>query len=229
MVKHLACIMDGNRRWAMKNGLIPLEGHRKGFDAIKRIIEFCLENKIEHLSLYTFSIENLKRTAEELHYLFEVLAHEVAHDLVELKQKNVKVSFIGDKVLFPKSIRSLCEKVEKETYHCTGLYLHFLLFYGGRQEIIDTACRIAIKIKKGDLKESEITPAVFEQFLWTAGIPYPDIIIRTGGDRRLSNFLLFQAAYSELYFLDVLWPDISKKDIESAVITFNNCRKNFGQ
>ena len=229
MLKHLACIMDGNRRWAMSQGLLPTDGHRKGFDIIKTIIDFCFEKKIDHLSLYTFSIENLKRSTEEVYYLFEILAYEVVDDLTELKQKNVNITFIGDRTLFPKNIKILCEKVEKETYHCNGLYLHILLCYGGRQEIVDTARRIAIKVKKGDLQESDITIDVFERFLWTTGISHPDLIIRTGGDHRLSNFLLFQAAYSELYFLDCLWPEISKKELESAVTYFDNCRKTFGQ
>src|ERR1041384_5326301 len=192
MLKHLACIMDGNRRWAMHQGLVPTDGHRKDFDTIRMVIEFCFEKNIEHLSLYTFSIENLKRTSQELHYLFEILAYEVVEDLVELKEKNVNITFIGDRTLFPKSVKSLCERVERETRHCNGLYLHLLLCYGGRQEIVDTARRIAIKVCKGDLQESDITTDVFERFLWTAGISYPDLIIRTGGDRRLSNFLLFQ-------------------------------------
>ena len=190
---------------------------------------FALKKKIEHLSLYAFSIENLQRTPQEIHYLFEVLAYEVVNDLVELKEKNVNVTFIGDRTLFPKGIRSLCERVEKETRHCSGLYVHILLCYGSRQEIVDTARRIAIKLCKGDLQETDITVDVFERFLWTAELPHPDLIIRTGGDRRLSNFLLFQAAYSEIYFLDCLWPDISRNDLETAAIYFDSCRKNFGQ
>jgi len=221
--------MDGNRRWAMRQGLMPTDGHRKGFDTIRMVIEFCFEKNIEHLSLYTFSIENLQRTSQEIDYLFEVLAYEVVNDLVELQEKNVNITFIGDRTLFPKGIRSLCEKVEKETRHCDGLYLHILLCYGSRQEIVDTARRIAVKLCKGDLQETDITPDVFERFLWTAGTPYPDLIVRTGGDRRLSNFLLFQAAYSEIYFLDCLWPDIKSADLEAAATYFDSCRKNFGQ
>lgn len=229
MLKHLACIMDGNRRWAIKQGLIPSLGHRKGLDAIKSVVDFCLEKKIEYLSLYTFSIENLQRTAAEQSYLFEVLAYEAVQDLALFKQKNVNIRFIGDRALFPKSIKPLCEKIEKDTRECNGLYLNFLLCYGGRQEIVDTVKRIAIKVKKGDLQEPDITTDIFEHFLWTAGIPNPDLIIRTGGFHRLSNFLLFQGAYSELYFLDCLWPDISWQDLEKAVIYFDDCQKNFGQ
>jgi len=220
--------MDGNRRWALKQGLIAANGHRSGFEAVKCAIAFCLEKKVEHLSLYTFSVENLKRSPQEIHYLFEVLAHEVIDEIVELKKKNVKIDFVGDKALFPKNVRPLCERAEKETAHCNGLFVHILLCYGGRQEIVDTARRIAIKMCKGDLQESDITIDVFERFLWTAGTPHPDLIIRTGGDHRLSNFLLFQAAYSELYFLDCLWPDITKQDLEAAVTFFDGRRHNLG-
>ncbi len=220
--------MDGNRRWAVRQGLLSIDGHRKGFDSISLIIDFCREKGMEYLSLYTFSIENLKRSSEEIYSLFEVLAYEVVDQVIKLKEKNVKVVFIGDRSLFPKSVKPLCEKAERETKECDGLQVNFLLCYGGRQEIVDTARRIAIKVKKGDLQESDITENVFERFLWTTGTPCPDLIIRTGGDRRLSNFLLFQAAYSELYFLDCLWPDITTKDLESAVNFFHHRRYNSG-
>jgi undecaprenyl diphosphate synthase len=228
MLKHLACIMDGNRRWATQQGLIASYGHKQGFSSINKVIDFCLTRKIQYLSLYTFSIENLQRSDQEKNYLFEVLADEAVQDLARYKDKNVNIRFFGDRTLFPKKVRLLCEQVEKETHNCNGLYLGLLMCYGGRQEIVDTVKRIAAKVKKGDLHESDITPDVFERFLWTAGIPDPDLIVRTGGFHRLSNFLPFQGAYSELYFLDCLWPDITEKDLESAAIYFDSCRKNLG-
>lgn len=229
MIKHLACIMDGNRRWALQQGLISFYGHKKGFDAVKTVIDFCLKKEIPYLSLYAFSIENLKRTAQERYYLFEVLAPQVAQEIESLKEKNIRVRFSGDRALFPDSIRFLCENIEQKTQHCTGLLLNFLVCYGGQQEIADAARRIAVKVKAGDLDESDVTPDLFENFLWTAGIPRPDLIIRTGGYQRLSNFLLFQGAYSEIYFLDCLWPDISCEDLEKAATHFYHCQKNFGQ
>jgi undecaprenyl diphosphate synthase len=222
--------MDGNRRWAVQQGLISFLGHKNGWDAVKRVADFCLDKNITYLSLYTFSIENLKnRSAEEKHYLFEVLAQEAFKELDTLKDRNVRVRFIGDRTLFPKSIKSLCEKTERETEHCTALHLNFGLCYGGQQEIVDTAKRIAIKVTKGDLAIQDITPELFENFLWTSSIPSPDLIIRTGGDNRLSNFLLYQCAYSELYFIDCLWPDISVQNLESAITYYDNCRRNFGK
>lgn len=221
--------MDGNRRWAISKGTIPWLGHKNGWDAVKRVIIFCLEKNIEHLSLYTFSTENLNRSYEEKYYLFEVLAQEAFKEIDELKNKNVRVRFVGDRTLFPKSVKHLCEKSERETQHCTELYLNFLLCYGGQQEIVDTVKRIAIKVTKGDLNINDITPALFEHFLWTSPAPFPNLIIRTGGDNRLSNFLLYQCAYSELYFIDCLWPDISSDNLESAIIYYDNCRQNFGK
>lgn len=231
MVKHLACIMDGNRRWAIKQGLLPIFGHQKGSEAVKIAINFCLAKKIAYLSLYAFSIENLQqRTAQEQAYLFECLAHEMFFQyLEEFKKKDIMIRFVGDRTLFPKSIRSLCEKVEKETSTGSTLIVTFFICYGGRQEIVDTVKRIAVKVKKGDLQEADITQDVVNCFLWTNGLPYPDLIIRTGGRYRLSNFLLFQAAYSEFYFFDCLWPDITEQDLQKAVTYFNDCQQNFGQ
>lgn len=229
MIKHLACIMDGNRRWAQKQGFMAFLGHKAGWDAIKRVVDFCCEKNISYLSLYTFSIENLKRSEAEKYYLFEVLAKEAFAELNNLKNRNVRVRFIGDRALFPQSIKSLCEKTEQETKHCTGLHINFDLCYGGQQEIADAAKSMAVHVAQGNLLPEHITPELFEKYLWTSGIPSPDLIIRTGGDIRLSNFLLFQSAYSELFFSDVLWPDISSVELESALIHFDKCRRNFGQ
>ena len=228
MIKHLACIMDGNRRWAMRQGLASWVGHKKGLDAVNRVIDFCLEKKIAYLSLYAFSIENLQRSQSEQRYLFEVLAQEALQDIELFKRKDISIRFLGDHTLFPASVRPVCTKIEQETAAGTALQVNFLLCYGGRQEIVDAAKRIACQVARGELDSESITTDVFETFLWASGIPFPDLIIRTGGQQRLSNFLLFQCAYSELYFLDCFWPDISYNDLESAHIYFNMCRKNFG-
>ena len=230
MVKHLACIMDGNRRWALKQGFASWFGHKKGFDTIQRVIDFCLGNTIEYLSLYAFSLENLKqRSQAEQAYLFEVLAQEALQDLEQFKRKKIRIRFIGDHSLFPSSIQNLCAKAEEETKTGDALQVNFLLCYGGQQEIVDAAKRIAEKIKDDYLQATDITVQTFKDFLWTGNIPSPDLIIRTGGQQRLSNFLLFQCAYSELYFLDILWPDISESDLETALIYFDKCRKNLGK
>ena len=229
MVKHLACIMDGNRRWAFKQGFGSWFGHKKGLDAVQRVIDFCLEKNITYLSLYAFSIENLQRSADEQRYLFEVLAQEALQEVELFKRKNVCIKFVGDRTLFPTRVIPVCEKVEQETSSCSALQLNFLLCYGGRQEIVDAAKRLAVQIAQGNMSVEDVTTDVFEEFLWTSGIPFPDLIVRTGGQQRLSNFLIFQSAYSELYFMDCLWPDISSVELELALTYFNVCQKNFGK
>jgi undecaprenyl diphosphate synthase len=230
MIKHLACIMDGNRRWALKQGFATWFGHKKGFDTIQRVMDFCLDKKIEYLSLYAFSLENLEhRSSQEQAYLFEVLAREALQDLELCKQKKVRIRFMGDHSLFPVSVREVCTQAEEETKLGTALQLNFLLCYGGQQEIVDAAKRIAEKVKDNVLQLTDITVQTFNNFLWTADMPSPDLIIRTGGQQRLSNFLLFQCAYAELYFLDCLWPDISESDLQEAFIYFENSRKNLGK
>jgi undecaprenyl diphosphate synthase len=230
MVKHLACIMDGNRRWAIKQGFASWFGHKKGFDTIQRVIDFCLDNTITYLSLYAFSLENLEqRSQTEQAYLFEVLAQEALQDLEQFKRKKVRIHFIGDYSLFPLSIKNICAKAEEETKMGDALQVNFLLCYGGQQEIVDATKRIAEKVKDNSLQLTDITVQNFKDFLWTGNIPSPDLIIRTGGQQRLSNFLLFQCAYSEFYFLDILWPDISADDLQEALVYFEKSRKNFGK
>ena len=229
MLKHLACIMDGNRRWAAQQGLLSFLGHKNGFAAVKKVIDFCLQKNIAYLSLYTFSIENLQRPEQERHYLFEILAHEAAQELQEFKAKNVRMRFLGDRELFPQTVSTLCDTVEAETKGNDGLHLNFMLCYGGQQEIVSATRYIAAQVASGQLKEKDITPELFADHLWTAGIPSPDLIIRTGNQHRLSNFLLYQCAYSELYFLDCMWPDIAERNLEDALSYYNRSRKMFGK
>lgn len=221
--------MDGNRRWAAQQGFGSWFGHKKGLDAVQRVIDFCLEKNIKYLSLYTFSIENLQRPGDEQKYLFEVLAQEALQDLETFKRKNVCIKFVGNRALFPASIVPVCETVEQETFSGAALQVNFLLCYGGQQEIVDAAKRLAIEVAQDKLSSEDVTTDLFKTYLWTSSIPSPDLIIRTGGQQRLSNFLLFQCAYSELYFLDCLWPDISSMQLESALTYFDKCRKNFGK
>ncbi len=221
--------MDGNRRWAMRQGLTSWLGHKNGLDAVQRVIDFCLAQHIPYLSLYAFSIENLQRSQDEQRYLFEVLAQEALQDIETFKRKKLRIRFIGDRTLFPASVMPVCEKIEYETASGNALQVNFLLCYGGQQEIVAATKRIAVEVAQGSLQLADITPEVFAKFLWTSDMPLPDLIIRTGGQQRLSNFLLFQCAYSELYFLDCLWPDISLTDLEAARIYFDTCRKNFGK
>jgi len=220
--------MDGNRRWAQKNGLPLVRGHHEGAQAAKRVINFCIEKGIPYLSLYTFSTENFKRSEIEKNFLFDILAQEAINELDTLKKKNIRVRFVGDKALFPAHLVPVCEKVEQETAHLNALQINILFCYGSRQEIVSGIKHVISDIKAGLLTEDALTEDSFNRYLWTDNTPDPDIVVRTGGAQRLSNFLLYQAAYSELYFFDCMWPDIATEHLERMLLFFNQCKRNFG-
>lgn len=230
MLKHLACIMDGNRRWAKKHGLFPWEGHREGVEAAKRAINFCLNNSIEYLSLYLFSLENFNRSMKEKYFIFEILPPLVSDGLLKLlKERNVRVQFIGDRELFPSSMRPMIDQFEQETKNNTALQLNMLFCYGGRQEIVDGVKKIVQKVQSGDLKENEITEELLERSMWMGAFPPPDMIVRTSGLSRISNFLIYQGAYSEWRFLNCLWPEIQEQHLYDVVDAFYQTQRNFGK
>lgn len=220
--------MDGNRRWAKKNGLQSVRGHKEGANVVREVVKFSLEKKIKHVSLYTFSIENFKRPEHEKSFLFNLLINEAENGLQEFVGNGVKVRFIGDRSLFPEDVLSACQKIENETKNLDKLELHFLFCYGSRQEIVEGVKRIVKKVQDGEFSEDEISHKTVEDHLWTAGIPEPDFIIRTGGVKRLSNFLLYQAAYSDFYFFDCMWPEMTSKHLEKAWESFTGTKKRFG-
>lgn len=229
MLTHLGCIMDGNRRWAKKHGWLPWDGHREGIKAAKRAMNFCLEQGISYLSLYTFSLENLGRSEKELNFLFSVLPQEIKKQLIEDSvKKNIRICFIGDRTKFPALTLSVIEEIEEKTVQGKALQVNLLFCYGGRQEIMYGIKKLLHRIKIGSMSANDLTDKQFESLLWTAGIPAPDLIIRTGGVQRLSNFLLFQAAYSELYFLNCFWPDITEEHLLKAIESFGLRQRNFG-
>ncbi len=229
MITHLACIMDGNRRWAKKRGLTPWLGHREGVKAVERTIDFCLERKIKHLSLYTFSIENFNRSEKEKNFLFNILINEIKNYVIELaRKKNIRIRFIGDRALFPRQLIPVIEKMEQETVNNTTLIVYVLFCYGGRQELVAAVKTIVADVKSGKIDQNDISEQLIAQSLWMNDVPDPDIILRTGGAQRLSNFLLYRAAYSELFFTDTFWPDITDKELTQAVEYFQQCRRNFG-
>lgn len=229
MLRHLACVMDGNRRWAKQRGLLPWDGHREGLNAAQKTVDYCLKENIPYLTLYTFSIENLKRSVEEKGFLFDLIARFVTDImLTEYRNKGVCVKFIGDRALFPEQLRSLIERVEHETVGNTTLTVHLLFCYGGQQEIIAAARALADKVACGELAPTAITQELFVENLWTGSAPAPDLIIRTGGNHRLSNFLCYQAAYSELYFSTAFWPDVDEAFLDEALSYFESSKRNFG-
>jgi undecaprenyl diphosphate synthase len=227
-LQHLALIMDGNRRWAKKQGWQAYQGHSQGVESVKRVVEFCLKKNIPYLSLYTFSLENFKRSPTEQTYLFELLVQETTKGLPTFKEQGIRIKFIGDRTLFPDSITEAIVTVEQATQEGKKLHLSLLFCYGSRQEIINSVKQIIAHVQAGLVREEEISETLFESYLWTYGIPEPDLIIRTSGHQRLSNFLLYQAAYSELYFIDCLWPELQIHHLEEAVERFEECQRNFG-
>jgi len=227
-MKHLACIMDGNRRWAKEHGWVPWSGHKEGVLAAQRVVDFCLEKAIPFLSLYTFSIENFSRSEQEQHYMFKMLINESKKSLMSWKNKGVRVRFVGDLSLFPANVQETCAQLERETATQTKLQVNLLFGYGSRQELVFCMQKVGEKLLKGELKLEDISTKTLDEHLWTEGIPSPDLVIRTGGAKRLSNFLLYQIAYAELYFLDCFWPEIGKEHLNKAVEYFNQCKRNFG-
>lgn len=228
-MKHLAVIMDGNRRWAKKQGLAAWLGHKKGTDPVKTAVEFCVENNIPHLSLYAFSLENLKRSPEELDHLFTIVEDGLTNQEFEKLIKNgVKVNVIGNPALFPERLKKTFADIQKRTKNGTALTLNIMFCYGGQQELTETMKQLGALIEAGKLRSDAITPDLIQKNLWTQDSPNPDLIIRTGGCKRLSNFMPWQSAYSELMFVDTYWPDITKQDLNDAVTAFTKIQRNFG-
>lgn len=228
MIRHLALIMDGNRRWARGRGMPTFMGHKEGAQVVRRVVAFCLQQGIEHVSLYTFSIENLKRTPEEKTYLFDLLAQGAREYAQSFAEQGVRIRFVGDRSLFPASILSVCEAVEAQTSMADKLQLNLLFCYGGQQEIV-AAAKACLRLMKEDLlQEDELTVETFRSLLWSGHSPAPEIIVRTGGVARLSNFLLFSCAYSELFFTDTLWPDFSVDELAKILQRYEHIKRNFG-
>lgn len=229
MITHLACIMDGNRRWARAHDKIAWQGHAQGMKTAELIIQFCKKKGILHLSLYLFSLENFNRSQEEQHFLFyELFLNKANQFMRECKEHNVHVRFVGDRLLFPDRVNDMCRLIELETADCDGLFLNLLLCYGGQQEIVAATKIIAQEVASGRLKADAITLDEYKKALWSYPTPPPDLIIRTGGMQRLSNFLLFSAAYSELMFLPEMWPDVTEEIMEEVLNQFLKRERKFG-
>lgn len=228
-MQHLAIIPDGNRRWAAKNKLKSIFGHKKGLDAVKVAIRVCIKNKIKYLSIYTFSLENFNRSEEEKSYLFNLLVNELAIQLQDFKKEGIRIRFIGDKNYFPGNVRQTIQKAEQETKDLDKLHLNLLFCYGSKNEIVNAARSLAQKVKSGEIKVEEIDEKSLSDSLWTSGMPDPDLIIRTSNLFRLSNFLLYQSAYSELMFLDCFWPEVTEPILQKCVDDFIQIQRNFGK
>jgi undecaprenyl diphosphate synthase len=228
MVVHVAFVMDGNRRWAEQQGFESWRGHREGVESLRRVIDFCLLKKIPYASFYTFSLENFKRSEEEKSYLFKLIIEQADSQLPIFLEKKARVRFVGDRAKFPNNVRKICERIEDATRMLSTINLNFLFCYGARQEMVDAVKKVVTATKEGRFHEEDISQELLNDLLWTRDLPEPDLIIRTGGVKRLSNFLLYQAAYSEIYFMDCLWPEITTHHLEAALLDFQTCTRNFG-
>jgi undecaprenyl diphosphate synthase len=227
-LKHIAIIMDGNRRWAQKKGLASIFGHKEGVKAFKKTVKSCSDCGIKYLTVYAFSTENWKRSTEEVRGIFKLIVIYIEKELKELHENNVKVRVLGDYEKLPKEAIKSLERSLKTTKDNTGLQFNIALNYGGRDEILRSVIKLAQEVEAGNLKADDITEEMISDHLYTAGIPDPDMIIRTSGEMRLSNYLLWQCAYSEFVFTDVLWPDFTKEEYEKMIEIFQNRKRRFG-
>ena len=225
---HVGIIMDGNGRWAVAKGLPRIAGHRQGAQAVRVAVSSALELGISYLTLYGFSIENWKRPVSEISDLMGLLRLYLREEIDELNENGIRIRFIGERDRLPDDISALIVDVEEKTSGNTALTLTVALSYGARQEITSAARALARQAVLGKLDPAEIDEEVFADHLETADIPDPDLVIRTSGEKRVSNFLLWQLAYAELVFIDTLWPDFSKVDLEEAVNEFYRRERRYG-
>jgi undecaprenyl diphosphate synthase len=220
-IKHLAIIMDGNGRWAEKRKLPVAAGHKQGAEAAKEITKLCVELGIEFLTLYTFSSENWSRPEDEVENILKLLKFYLGDEAEKLSEKGVRLKFIGDLSAFSGDIQKRCKELESKSSQDIKLTVSIALNYGGRQEIVSAVNKAIQNNKPVSIEE-------FSKLLYTNGTPEPDLLIRTGGDLRISNFLLWQCAYTELYFTETLWPDFNKAELIKAIEDFNSRERRFG-
>lgn len=225
---HIAVIMDGNGRWATKKGVPKLSGHKAGMEALKKIVRKSGEIGVEYLTVYAFSTENWKRSAEEVGGIFQILVYYMERELKEIHKQNVKVNILGDYSAIPKKAENAVNEALELTKNNTGLKFNIALNYGGRDEISRAVKLIAEDVKNGVISSEEITEDLIASKMYTGEMPDPDLVIRTSGELRLSNFLLWQSAYSEFYFTDVLWPDFDENQYLKAIESFQHRKRNFG-
>lgn len=227
--RHIAIIMDGNGRWAQKQNLDRVFGHREGLSAVKKVIEAASKIDISYLTLYTFSTENWNRPDEEVRALMALMIKAVADETDDLVKNNIQVLTIGDIGRLPEETRAALADCLRRTSFCTGPTVILALSYSSKWEITEAVKKIASGVKSGEIKESDINDSLIDNYLSTKGIPNPDLLIRTGGELRMSNFLMWQAAYAELYFTDELWPDFGAESLYKAVVDYQNRERRFGK
>jgi len=224
--KEISCvgmIMDGNRRWAKKQGLSSIQGHKAGYENLKRVTQWCREEEVAHLVVYAFSTENWNRAKEEVDYLMEMMRFLLKDEIYELREDDVAVHIIGQISLFPEDVQKLTEEMHASNPNDAKYHLWIAASYGGRAEIV---AGVNSLLQEG---EAVVTEELFAKSLWTADMPDPEIVIRTGGEKRLSNFLSWSCAYSELFFIDTFWPAFSKEEFVEILEKYRNRKRNFGK
>jgi undecaprenyl diphosphate synthase len=227
--KHLAIIMDGNGRWAKQRGLLRAVGHDSGTKSVKKIIEACAKIGIENLTLYAFSTENWNRPKLEVEALMRVLVNSLKKELPTLEKNNIKMNAIGNLSRLPSIAQKELQEVIYKTQHNSKLTLTLALSYGSRDEIIDAVKNISDKVKNNIISIDSIDDSIINEHLYTQNLPDVDLLIRTSGEHRISNFLLWQIAYAELYFTEILWPDFKEENLYEAIISYQNRERRFGK
>lgn len=225
--KHIGIIMDGNGRWAKKRLLPRNMGHKKGAEVFQDITRYCNELGLEAVTFYAFSTENWKRPAEEVNGIMSLLK-EYLVKAFDYEKENNRVIFLGDKSAFSGELLDLMLDIEEKTKDRTGMTLNIALNYGSRNEIVHAAKNIAKRVRDGEISLEDIDEKLFSDYLYTKGQPDPDFILRPSGEKRLSNFLLWQSAYAEFVYMDVLWPDFTRADLDKAIMEFNKRNRRFG-
>jgi undecaprenyl diphosphate synthase len=226
--RHVAIIMDGNRRWARRHGVPAIEGHRRGMVALRRVTRAASDLGIDVLTVYGFSTENWNRDVREISLLFELCVHFARGELIELRRNNVRVRVIGDWESLPQAPRLALADLQNQTAANTGLLLNLAVNYSSHAELARAVAAIARDVAGGRIAPEAVNETMIGRYLYTAGLPELDLLIRPGGEHRLSNFLLYQAAYAELVMTDVYWPDFSKDDLVRALIVFQQRERRFG-
>jgi undecaprenyl diphosphate synthase len=227
--RHIAIIMDGNGRWAKEQGHDRLFGHFHGVQSVRDIVEGCAELGIKYLTLYAFSTENWDRPEYEVVGLMELLVNTIRDEVESLHKNNIKLHVIGDMNMLPEYAKKELDEALAFTEHNTGLNLVMALSYSGRWELLNAVKNIAYEVKKGQLTVEEINQTTLQRFLCTSNFPDPELMIRTSGEYRISNFLLYQLAYAELYFTNVRWPDFRKQNLYEAILDYQNRERRFGK
>jgi undecaprenyl diphosphate synthase len=225
---HVAIVLDGNGRWAVERGLPRIAGHRQGAQVVHDIVAAAPGLGVTALTIFAFSTENWKRPADEVSYILHLFVTMVTKWLPELVSQHVRVRIIGDRAALPADVRDSVETIEKRTASCDGLHLNVALNYGGRAEILHAATAFAAECAAGTAAPEDLTEERFDSYLWLRGEAPPDIVVRTGAESRVSNFLLWEMAYAELFFLDVLWPDFTPATLDMIVHKFKSRNRRFG-